>query len=249
MKQSIQQYLSVVFCTFFFWSTPIVAQEYVKPNAIDSLYKIYFSRTDSSEIGNFQNFALKLFLEGKDLHESFFKTHEKRLIGVCLMDELEGAEQAKISFNLNTLEYRDNREEDFHKRIYDPGMEGMTGFYVICNSDEERKIVKDAVDAYLVKDSIPKTNLAYQFCKAHEIPEDEFKQVYRSNENQNFILGIAGGYLRINGNFIIQIEHYPMDVTYTEELVTSEEYMKNWFSISVFIIDEHSGVAYGQALK
>ena len=221
------------------------AQEISFKNTLDTnlLVKNIFSK-DSTLDSKFQNFAIELFMKGKELPYSFFENWNKRLVGVCLINE--SLEENKQSLNLYCLDYHNSVEKDFHKRIYFPGFEGISSFFVKCNTNEEFLLVHKAVETYLVKKEIPRTNLAFNFIESYEIQDEKYEKIFFDKENKDIVVGARYSFLRQNGNYIIQIELKENDnlSSDTENTVVNTEMLQNWHTISVFLIDDQSGECF-----
>lgn len=223
------------------------AQSYDYSKDIEDNYleKIVVDNNDSLMI-QFRDFAVDLFTTGTKVDPSVWENLDGNLVGVCLFGENDALDNRTISFNLYALAYNDDRIDDFHKRTYfGKGSEAIYCFYVKCNTEEEDNMLKNAVDSYLKKDSIPFTNGAYAFSKSYS-STDYSEKISQSDSISTIAMGFTYSYLRQNGNYLIQIESTPQDELEagTEKIYSTDDYINNWGTISVFIIDEKDGKAY-----
>ena len=241
--------LVFIFYFFILLNVQAYSQENNEKIDIENEYLVKFLiKQDSTKIVKFRNFAIDLFLNGTKVSDSILNNKSENFVGVCLINEIDSLKNKNIEFNLYTLCYKDTRESDFHKRIYFPGREGIANFDIICYNDNHRKILGEAINSYLSDNTIPKSNLAYKFAKNYEPEESDYEKVFESNKFSKIIIGHSYSYLRMNGNYLIQIEGFPdRDLNPdSENLYVTDAFINNWYSISVFIINEDLGLSYNR---
>jgi hypothetical protein len=224
------------------------AQEYDLTKDIEDEYvDLFVLESDDSLMSEFRDFAIELFKSGKQLSDTIWENMDKNMVGVCLYAEDDSTGKRQVSFNLYALDYKDDRITDFHKRIYfGEGSEKISNFYVKCNNETETKLLNNAVDSYLLKDSIPFGNAAYEFAKDYVNDREDFDKMFPSDSISSIVMGNTYSYIRQNGNYLIQIQSFPepdWNVS-TDKVYATQKYLNNWVSITVFIIDESSGKAY-----
>lgn len=90
-----------------------------------------------------------------------------------------------------------------------------------------------------------KKNLAYQFSKLYSPEKSNYEKIFKTNKS-TLVIGMSYSFLRKNGNYIIQIEGFPNKDLDTDKLnlFVDETFIKNWYSISVFIINEDFDYSY-----
>lgn len=135
----------------------VIGQEIDIKKDIDDLFlNNLIVENDTTKLSKFQNFAIRLFLEGDTIESTILKNNKHNFVGVGIINNSDKINERKLEFNLYALSYRDNRERDFHKRIYFPGFEGIANFKIICYNEEQKKILNDAIESYLDENIIPK---------------------------------------------------------------------------------------------
>lgn len=219
---------------------------------IDDKYldELYIER-DSTLKTEFQRFAIDLFKHGQNVNDSILKRLSYK-VGITLINKEESSSREDLEFTLYTLSYKDLREKNFHKSIYfGRGREGLSNFYVGFDTEEQKRLIDDAVLAYLKFDSIPTSNEAYKFANTYLIDDKHYDKYFSTDGYSTLIVGGSYGYLRQNGDYLVQIEGYP-DKTLnedTEKLYVTDYFVNNWYAISVFIIDDSSGKAYNKIFE
>ncbi len=242
----------IILFLIFVASLKLSAQSYNYTKDIENKYldKIVVNNNDSTMI-QYRDFAIDLFAKGTNINDSLWKNIKKNLVGVCLFAEKDSENNRTVSFNLYGLNYKDDRIEDFHKRIYfGEGSEAITCFYVKCNTDTEVNLLNSAIDSYLKKDSIPVDNPAYQFSRNFS-STDYSENIFKSDSLSTIAMGYQCSYLRQNGNYLIQIEGAPEDESEadTEKIYSTSYFFNNWHTITVYIIDEKDGKAYHKVFE
>lgn len=191
---------------------------------------------DSTSLSKFQNFAVQLFIQGSTVDEAFFERLEEKIIGVCLLKDTN----QQIVFNVYALEYA-NVAANWPVTA---GSRGIASFYVKCNTDEERLIVKQAVDSYLQENKIPVDNLAYQFCNDYRHAGNAYEPIYKTKNGISAVMpGQEYSLYRKNGNYIIEIVGQTDD-TEQENNTPGDYFATHWVAIIVYIIDQTPGTAY-----
>jgi len=217
-----------------------IADKYVRQLLVDD--------TSTME-AKFRNFALEMFLHGTSPEPELWKSDQMPLVGVCLMHNPDSATFSP-AFTLNSIRYKDLREQDFHKKIYSgAGIEGLADFFVTCSSLEHMAELKEEVDLYLTLDRIPNEAPAYGFASSHEVPDHWYGRWMDSDHISTVALGQnVYFYLRRNGNYLIQLKGKPDDDPDNNETETygTDYFVEHWHSITVYVIDESSGKAYGR---
>ncbi|WP_395044108.1 hypothetical protein [Flavobacterium sp.] len=125
----------IAFTFLLLISFNIIKSQEIKRDIEDIYLKKLLIEKDSTSQEKFQNFAINLFLNGTRLNDSILKNHDKNFVGVCLKAEVDSLKIRKIEFNIYALSYKDNREKNFHKKLYFSGFEGIANFYVICYNE------------------------------------------------------------------------------------------------------------------
>lgn len=211
---------------------------------IEDIYLDKFTvENDSTLESRFKNFALNLFLKGTDVEDSLLLRNTV-FIGICLQHDTIYTKSKSVFLNMCALKYNDSRETDFHKRIYFPGFEGMAYYYLICKDSSEMDILSEALDSYLKHNTIPYRNEAYKFMMKYYPEDDSYGRIVNSDgESKVIIQPGAYSYLRRNGNYLIHIQGEP-DVslnTDPKRLYVTDYFVKNWYTISVLLLNNDSG--------
>lgn len=222
----------------FLLSCGLVAQESEKYKDIqDAFLHNMISETDSSTHLKFQNFAVRLFMDGKSVNEDYFRRLDQKIIGVSLIKDTNQIAE----FNLFALNYGCIKES----LPVTAGSKGIASFYVKCNNEKEREIVQEAVKSYLKENQIPVTNKAYQFCTNFEYSGNEYEHIYQTDGISAIMPGQEFSLYRKNGNYIIEILGKTND-SEQKNKTPGDYFSKNWMVITVYIIDQKSGKAYGR---
>lgn len=223
-----------------------------RPRDIEDAYVLrLMSERDTTWEAQFRNFALKLFMRGTTVNDEVLRSG-RNFVGVGVQRDTTSLDQEAVAFNLIAVTYRDTREKDFHRKIYFPGFEGMASFFLICNNADERSMFNGALRSYLVRNTIPVDSMAYKFMLEHWPEEELFGRLFDSDGRSKVVVGpTTYSYLRRNGNFLIHIQGVP-DVALADDvkdLYVTDHFIENWYTISVFPIDERSGKAYNIKFK
>ncbi|WP_040278632.1 hypothetical protein [Psychroserpens damuponensis] len=238
---------------FFLVTSFAFAQSTIKKDIDDKYLDKLLINSDSTLATEFQRFAVNLFKKGTSLNDSIFnETTRDRVIGICLIYKEKDNVKQELEITLNTLSYKDLRTKDFHKSIYyGKGREGFANFFVDHDTDEQLSMINEAVNFYLKHDSIPRNHPAYQFTRTYENDDEYFEKFFKTDKYSTLIIGSTYAYLRQNGNYIIQIEGGPDKALNkdTEELYVTDYFIDDWYSISVFIIDDSNNKAYNRAFN
>ncbi len=240
---------------FFFLAITISLSVYGQSNDLKKdIENKYLTKmlvhNDSMPKARFQNFAINLFLKGTKVDEELFKNLNQSLVGACLLADNDSLGNRVVDFNLYSLHYRDDRITNFHKKIYfGKGKHGISNFYVIPYNENQKRILKDAVDSYLYYDSIPFLNQAYKFTKKHLT--GSYTKFFQSDNLSTISIGSTYSYIRKSGNYLIQIEGFPDKELNSdhENLYVTDYFIQNWHTITVFIIDEKNGKTYKTVFK
>ncbi|MEM5566184.1 hypothetical protein WNY78_13775 [Psychroserpens sp. AS72] len=241
-----QCFVLIVLCTSL-----AIAQSTKKDIDDEYLDKMYI-KSDSTLATEFQRFAIDLFKKGGQLNDSIFKETERHRVGVCLIYKDRADVNKEVEITLNTLSYKDLRTKDFHKSIYyGKGREGFANFYVDHDTDEQISMINEAVNSYLKQDSIPRDHPAYQFARTYVNEDEYYEKFFKTDKLSTLVIGSTYAYLRQNGNYIIQIEGGPDKTLHedTEELYVTDYFVNDWYTISVFIIDDSNNKAYNRTFK
>jgi hypothetical protein len=216
----------------------------------DSLLVTMLKESDTTIEGRFQNYAVKLFMEGNEVEDSILKDESRSLIGVCLWS-MNGFAKEPPTFNLYRVHYRDLREKNFHKSLYfGRGIEGFAEFFITWDYESEHEIILSAVDTFLYHDQLPIGNGAFEFARTHKLPNERYHASCDSRGTSFVIPSDAPCYLRQNGNFIILIKGFVEEDNFTEweDLHPTSYFVSNLFSISILVIDPSKGT-YGDVFK
>lgn len=241
----------LAFLLLFLVYLSVSSQSDVKKDIEDQYLDALYIDRDSTLHTEFQRFAIDLFKTGIKIPDSILKRANYK-VGVTLIHKDEKHSRQDVEFTLYTLSYKDLRIKDFHKSIYfGRGREGLSNFYVDYSNDEEKELIAEAVRSYLKHDSIPQSNPAYQFSKSFTIEDRYYEKFYPTDKHSTLIIGHSYAYLRQNGNYIIQIQGHPDKSlnTDSEDLYVTDYFVNDWYTISVFIIDDSSGKAYNKRFQ
>lgn len=241
----------LLFYYVLFSSAIICAQSSVKKDIDDNYLDDLYIDSDSTLSTEFQRFAIDLFKSGTKIEDSILKTDDYR-VGITLIFKDERHSRQDVQFTLYTLSYKDLRTKNFHKSIYfGRGKEGLSNFYVGYDDEEQKRMINEAVWSYLKRDSIPRNNDAYYFSKSYEIEDEHYAKFFPTDDRSTVVIGHSYAYLRQNGNYIVQIEGHPDRSLHddTEALYVTDYFVKDWYTISVFIIDDSNGKAFDTIFK
>jgi len=241
---------------FIFWLicfcySSVFCQSQIKTDIDDKYLDALYIDSDSTLATEFQRFAIDLFKNGSQVNDTILKNSDYK-VGVTLIFKGERHTRQDLELTLYTLSYKDLRTKDFHKSIYfGKGREGLSNFYVGHDSAEQKRMIEEAVQSYLKQDSIPRRNLAYQFATTFQIEDEHYEKFFPTDKHSTLIIGHSYAYLRQNGNYIIQIQGHPDTSLHkdTEELYVTDYFVDDWFTISVFIIDDSNNKAYNTIFK
>ncbi|MCB0843706.1 MAG: hypothetical protein KDE26_10680 [Bacteroidetes bacterium] len=205
----------------------------IKPKLVKD---IHFKNPIAPE-EQFMNYAIDLFQTGNSPDLSILKDANRIFSGVCVRILPDSSEEklrtAVTSFTFKKL-----------KNAHLWGEEGICYKFYTRRAGYEDQELANAVSAYIVGDSIPKSNVYYLNLIA-KFPSDEWKYLnfYPSDRISTVIIGKSGNtYLRQNGNFFVQITVYNTD----EEQKSFGEYL---YDVSMYVIDEEKGGAFHLMLR
>jgi hypothetical protein len=236
----------------FLYTVLVFAQSDIKRDIDDDYLDKLYVKSDSTLATEFQRYAIDLFKKGRQLNDSIFKETKFHRVGVCLIYKQEDNTKQDLEITLYSLSYKDLRTKDFHKSIYyGKGKEGFSNFYVDHDTDEQIAMINEAVSAYLKHDSIPRDNPAYQFARTYSNEDEYYEKFFKTDKLSTLMIGSSYAYIRQNGNYIIQIEGFPdkaLDDD-TEKLYVTDYFVNDWYTISVFIIDDSNNKAYNTTFK
>ncbi|MEY8847786.1 hypothetical protein AB9K26_03170 [Psychroserpens sp. XS_ASV72] len=241
----------IIFCFSLGTSLMSFSQSDIKKDIEDKYLMDLHIDQDSTLMTEFQRYAVDLFKTGTSVNDTILKSDTYK-VGVALISSQNKTAERDVAFTLYTLCYKDLREKDFHKSIYfGSGREGLSNFFVDHDTEEQKKMIDEAVLTYLKFDSIPVANPAYQFAKTYFVEDTYYDKFYSTDKHSTLKIGNSYAYLRQNGNYIIQIEGFPDKTLHddTEMLYVNDVFVDDWFAISVFIIDDSSGKAYNTIFK
>ncbi|MFK7782712.1 hypothetical protein [Psychroserpens sp.] len=238
----------LVFCLLLSTNPFVFCQSSLKKDIDNKYLDALYIKSDNTLTTEFQRFAIDLFKKGTKIEDSILKNDNYK-VGITLIYKDEKHSRQDLEFTLYTLSYKDLRTKDFHKSIYfGRGKEGLSNFYVGYDNNEQKASIDEAVTSYLKHDSIPKSNHAYQFAKGYSIEDKYYEKFFTTDNHSTLVIGHSYAYLRQNGNYIIQIQGHPdraLDNN-TEELYVTDFFVNDWYTISVFIIDDSNGKAYNK---
>nr|WP_321222718.1 hypothetical protein [uncultured Psychroserpens sp.] len=244
------KYLITILCLV---STSLsIGQSKIKIDIDDKYLDKLYIESDSTLATEFQRYAIDLFKNGEKLKDSIFKETKFHRVGVCLIYKMRDGVKQDLEITLNTLSYKDLRTKDFHKSIYyGKGREGFANFYVDHETDEQITMINEAVKSYLKLDSIPRAHPAYQFARTYINDDEYYEKFFETDNVSTLVIGSTYAYLRQNGNYIVQIEGGPDKALHddTEELFVTDYFVNDWYTITVFIIDDSNNKAYNRTFK
>nr|WP_321246394.1 hypothetical protein [uncultured Psychroserpens sp.] len=241
-----------VILMFFFTTSLFWAQSTIKKDIEDQYLDKLYIKNDNTLATEFQRYAIDLFKKGQKINDTIFKDSNVNTVGVCIIHKLKDSVKQDIEFTLYALTYKDLRVKDRHRSFfYGKGKEGLSNFHINYHNDDQKEIINEAVSAYLKYDSIPRGNQAYQHGKTYKTKDVYYEKFFQTDKHSTVIIGLSYAYMRQNGNYIIQIEGFPDNSLDSdkEELYVTDHFVNDWYTISVFIIDDSNNKAYNKIFK